>query len=259
MTKIHETAIIAKGAELGKDVEVGAYAVIDEHVKIDDGTIISPHTHITGYTTIGKDCEIYTGAVLGQPAQDRRYKRGMISYLDIGDRNIIRECVTLHLAVGEGERTIIGNENMFMAYSHIGHNCIVGNNICLANSVGVSGGCKIGDRAVIGGLTGVHQNVSIGKMVMIGGLGRISYDIPPFVIHGEGVYGVNAVGLRRAGISAETRLIVKRMIRSVFGNTNNLTKTIEDLRSTLPDIPEVNEFLDFVSLSGRCGRQLERK
>jgi len=259
MTKIHSTAIIAPGAELAADVEVGAYAVIDEHVKIGAGTIVSPHVHITGYTTIGEECQIFTGAVLGQPAQDRRYKNGMKSFLEIGDRNIIRECVTLHSAVGEGEKTIIGNENMFMAYSHIGHNCVIGSNICFTNSVGVSGGCVIGDRAVIGGLTGVHQNVKIGRMAMIGGLGRISYDVPPFVIHGEGVYGVNAVGLRRANVPPDVRLVIKNMIRAVFGNTGNLKETVAQLRQTLPDIPEVNEFLDFVSLSGRCGRQLERK
>ena len=259
MNKIHSTAIIAPGVELAENIEIGAYAVIDEHVKIGAGTIISPHVHITGYTTIGEENCIYTGAVLGQPAQDRRYKRDMKSFLEIGDRNIIRECVTLHAAVGEGEKTVIGNENMFMAYSHIGHNCIIGNNICFTNSVGVSGGCVIGDRAVIGGLTGVHQNVSIGRMAMVGGLGRISYDIPPFVIHGEGVYGVNAVGLRRAEVPSDVRLIIKTMIRSVFGNTSNLQETVQHLRETLPNIPEVNEFLDFVSLSGRRGRQLERK
>jgi UDP-N-acetylglucosamine acyltransferase len=258
MTKIHATAIIEKGAELGNNVEVGAYSVIDKNVKIGDGTIISPHVHITGYTTIGKDCAIYTGAVIGQPAQDKRYVSGMVSYLEIGDRNIIRECVTMNLAVGDGEKTIIGNENMFMAYSHIGHNCRVGNNVCLANAVGVSGGCQIDDRAVIGGITGLHQNVRIGRLAMVGGLGRISYDVPPFVIHHDDVYGVNAVGLRRADISADTRLLVKRMIRAVFSNTNNLCDTIVELRETMPQIPEVNEFLDFVSKSGRKGRQLEK-
>ena len=160
--QIHPTAIVDAGAELGVDVTVGPYTIIGPQVRIGSRTVIGPHVHITGATTIGEDCTIHTSAVLGEPPQDRGYRRE-VSYLNIGNRNIIREFVTMHLAVGEGKMTALGDDNMIMAYSHIGHNCVVGNSVYMANYVGVSGYCKIEDRVVIGGITGLHQFVHVGN------------------------------------------------------------------------------------------------
>ena len=123
---IHPTAIVDSKAELGTDVVIGPYSIIDAHVVIGDRVVIGPHVHITGHTTIGEDCAIHTGVVLGGPPQDRKYAQE-VSYLRVGHRNIIREFVTMHLAVGEGNATVIGDDNMLMAYAHIAHNCVVGN------------------------------------------------------------------------------------------------------------------------------------
>lgn len=259
--KIHPTAIVDPGAELGADVEVGPYSVIDANVVVGARTIIGPHVHLTGYTTIGEDCSIYSGAVLGQPPQDRKYRSGTVSYLKIGNRNIIREFVTMHLAVGEGNTTIIGDDNMLMACCHVGHNCVLGNNICMANYVGISGGCHIDDRVVFGGNSGIHQNVHIGRLVMVGGFCKVTHDVPPFVIIDGGsaarLYGLNSVGLRRAGFAAETRSLLKQAFRIVCHEQHNLTSALAEAKSTVPLTPEVLEFLQFLERSGRSGRHLD--
>ena len=132
---IHPTAIVDPGAELGQGVEIGPYSVIAAHVTIGARTKIGPHVHITGHTSIGDDCVIHTGTVLGEAPQDLKY-RHEVTYLKIGHRNVLREFVTMHLAVGEGKSTVIGDDNMFMAYCHVGHNCVVGNSVCASNYVG---------------------------------------------------------------------------------------------------------------------------
>lgn len=257
---IHPTAIIDPGAELGADVEVGPYSVIDANVVVGARTVIGPHVHLTGNTTIGEDCVIHTGAVLGEPPQDRRYRRGVTSYLTIGHRNIIREFVTMHLAVGEGNSTIIGDDNMIMAYCHIGHNCQIGNNVCMANYVGISGGCRIDDRVVLGGISGIHQNVHIGRLVMVGGYCKVTHDVPPFVIIDgppSRLYGLNSVGLRRAGFSSDLRGHLKQAFRIVCHGQRNLTMVLAEARAVVPLVPEVDEFLQFMEQSGRSGRHLD--
>lgn len=258
--KIHPTAIVHPEAELGTDVEVGPYSVIDATVEVGSRTVIGPYVHLTGNTTIGEDCAIHSGAVLGEPPQDRKFRRGQQTYLKIGHRNIIREFVTMHVAVGDGNATIIGDDNMLMAYCHIGHNCVIGNNICMANYVGISGGCRIDDRVVLGGISGIHQNVHIGRLVMVGGYCKVTHDVPPFVIIDgppSRLYGLNSVGLRRAGLTTEVRGYLKKTFRMVCHTQRNLTFALAEARQSVPLIPEVNEFLDFLERSGRSGRHLE--
>lgn len=258
---IHPTAIVEPGAELGAGVTVGPYTIIGPHVVIGARTAIGPHVHITGHTSIGEDCAIRTGAVLGEPPQDYKY-HDEVSYITVGDRNTIREYVTIHLAVGEGNRTVVGHDNMIMAYCHIGHNCIVGNHVCMANYVGLSGGCHVEDRVVLGGMAGLHQHVHVGRMAMIGGNAKVTHDIPPFVISdgpNGSLYGLNAVGLRRAGMSAELRAALKRAFRLLFHEHRNLSDVLLLARQELPPLPEVEEFLHFVERSGRCGRHLDPK
>ncbi len=257
---IHPTAIVDPRAELGADVIVGPYTVIDANVTVGTRTTIGPHVHLTGYTTIGEDCTIHTGTVLGQPPQDRKYKLGMISYLRVGHRNILREYVTMHLAVGEGNATVVGDDNMFMAYCHLGHNCVIGNRVCAANYVGLSGGCRIDDGVVLGGMSGLHQNVHIGRLVMVGGYCKVHHDIPPFVmVDGPParLYGLNVIGLRRAGISSDARAALKQAYRMIFHENHNLSATLEAVRQEVAISPEVEEFLQFVERSGRSGRHLE--
>ncbi|MHB9131720.1 MAG: acyl-ACP--UDP-N-acetylglucosamine O-acyltransferase [Armatimonadota bacterium] len=256
---IHPTAIVDPGAKLGTDVVIGPYSVIDGHVEIGDRTVIGSHVRLTGNTSVGNDCSIHTGAALGEPPQDRRY-RNEVSYLKIGHRNTIREYVTLHLAVGEGNATIIGDDNLFMACSHVGHNCVIGNNVCVSNYVGLSGGCRIDDRVVIGGMAGVHQYVHVGRLVMIGGYSRITHDIPPFVMtsgQSAKLYGLNTVGLRRAGFSSELRIQLKQAFRMLCYETQLLNEALGVAREALPPLPEIVEFLDFMERSGRAGRHLD--
>ena len=256
---IHPTAIIDPGAELGDGVVVGPYSIIDAHVVIGHRTVIGPHTRITGHTTIGDDCTIFTGAVLGEPPQDRKYRQE-VSFLRIGDRNIVREYVTIHLAVGEQNATVIGDDNMFMACSHVGHNCTIGSHVYMANYVGLSGGCRIDDRVVLGGMSGLHQFVHVGRLTMVGGYCKVAHDIPPFVIV-DGppakLYGLNSVGLRRANFSPELRAHLKHAFRLVCYSKRNLTEALSEARQTLPSLPELDEFLNFIERSGRSGRHLD--
>ena len=259
--KIHPTAIVDPGAELGADVKIGAYTIIDDGVVLGDRVTVGPHVRITGHTTLGDDCEVFTGAVLGEPPQDHKY-HNELSYLTIGKRNVIREFVTMHLAVGEGSATVIGDDGMFMAYAHIGHNCVIGNNVTACNYVGLSGGCQIDDRVVLGGMSGLHQFVHIGRMVMVGGYCKVNHDIPPFVIV-DGppmkIYGLNSVGLRRAGFSAELRTSLKQAFRLLCADKGSLVDAIACVRQEQPDLPEIAEFVSFVERSGRSGRHLDPK
>ncbi|MHB9025386.1 MAG: acyl-ACP--UDP-N-acetylglucosamine O-acyltransferase [Armatimonadota bacterium] len=256
---IHPTAIVDPQAELGADVTVGPYSIIDAHVAVGARTVIGPHVRLTGYTTIGEDCRIYTSAVLGEPPQDLKYK-DEVTYLKIGHRNVIREFVTMHLAVHEGNATVVGDDNMFMAYSHVGHNCVIGSHIYMANYVGLSGGCQIDDRVVLGGMSGLHQFVHIGRMAMVGGYCKVAHDIPPFVmVDGPPakLYGLNIVGLKRAGFSAELRALLKQAFRMLCFEKRGLTDALAAARESLPPLPEIEEFMAFMERSGRTGRHLD--
>jgi len=259
--KIHPTAIVDPGAELGADVEIGAYTIVDGDVVLGDRVRVGPHVRITGHTTLGDDCEVFTGAVLGEPPQDHKY-HNELSYLTVGKRNVIREFVTMHLAVGEGNATMIGDDSMFMAYAHVGHNCLIGSNVTACNYVGLSGGCRIDDRVILSGMSGLHQFVHIGRMAMIGGYCKVNNDIPPFVLV-DGppmkIYGLNSVGLRRAGFSAELRTSLKQAFRLLCLENGSLIDAVARIRADHPDQPELEEFIRFMERSGRSGRHLDPK
>jgi len=200
--RIHPTAVIDPSAELAEDVTVGPYCAIGKNVIIGRGTRLESHVVIEQDTTLGEACQVRQGAVLGGPPQDHKYK-GERSYLILGDRNIVREFATLHRATGEEAATRIGDDNMIMAYCHVGHNALLGNGIIMANQVGISGYCLVEDRVVFGGMVGVHQFVRIGKLAMIGGMSKVVQDVPPFMTadgRPNQVVGMNVLGLRRAGI-----------------------------------------------------------
>jgi UDP-N-acetylglucosamine acyltransferase len=258
VTLIHPTAIVDPHAELGADVEVGPYSVIDGSVRIGARTVIGAHVRLTGFTTLGEDCRIHTGAALGDAPQDTKF-HGEESYVRVGDRTIIREYVTIHVAVGEGNATTVGNDCMFMACSHIGHNCTVGTNVCAANYVGLSGGCRIDDRAVLGGMAGFHQFVHVGRMAMVGGCSKVNADVPPFTIvdgNPSKSYGLNVVGLRRGGVSTEAMTVLKKVYRLLLSGNRNLQEALMEARA-LPQSAEVTELIDFINRSGRQGRHLD--
>ena len=256
---IHPTAIVDPGAELGDDVLIGPYTIIDRDVVLGNRVKVGPHVRITGHTTIGDDSEIFTSAVLGEAPQDHKY-HNELSRLTIGQRNIIREFVTMHLAVGEGNATIIGDDNMFMACAHVGHNCVIGNHVVVCNYVGLSGGCRIEDRVVLGGMSGLHQFIHIGRMAMVGGYCKVNHDIPPFtIVDGSPMklFGLNTVGLRRAGFSSELRGQLKQAFRLLCHDKGSLTQAIARVRAELPATPEMDEFVLFMERSGRGGRHLD--
>ena len=155
---------------------------------------------------------------------------------------------------------MVGDDNMFMAYAHVGHNSVIGSHVCMCNYVGLSGGCQLDDRVVLGGMSGLHQFVHIGRMAMVGGYCKVAHDIPPFVIV-DGpparIYGLNSVGLKRAGFSTELRNHLKRAFRILCHETGNLTEAIQQIRAELPDMPEIAEFIHFMERSGRSGRHLD--
>ena len=262
MTDIHPSAIVHPRAELGEGVKIGPYCIVEEDVVLGDGTSLASNVFVGRWTTLGKHNEVWPGAVLGGPPQDRKYK-GERSYLRIGDDNVIREFVTLHRASGEECATVVGNDNYLMAYCHLGHNVTVGSHVTMANGVGVSGHVTIEDLANIGGLTGVHQFVRIGKVAMVGGMSRIVRDVPPFMLtegNPANVRDINAVGLRRYGASADARLSLHKACKLLFRSEMGLSHAIEVVRREVPPCEELEYLLQFVDSGrqGRYGRQDQR-
>ncbi|MCP9816538.1 acyl-ACP--UDP-N-acetylglucosamine O-acyltransferase [Synechococcus sp. GreenBA-s] len=203
-TRIHPTAVVDPAAQIDLGVEIGPFAVVGPDVRIGAGSRIGPHVVLDGRVSLGRGNRIFPGACIGAEPQDLKYN-GAPTEVVIGDDNSIRECVTINRATHDGEQTRIGNGNLLMAYSHLGHNCHLGDRIVIANGVAVAGHVVIGDRAVIGGVLGIHQFVHIGTMAMLGGMSRIDRDVPPFAIvegHPGRLRGLNRIGIKRSGLAA---------------------------------------------------------
>ncbi len=246
--KIHPTAIIYPGAQIAPNVEIGPYAVIGGEVTIGEGTIVHPHVVITGHTVVGKNCEFFQGASIGEAPQDLKYK-GEDTMTILGDGVVIRECATVHRAVGDGNETRIGNNVLMMAYTHVAHNCIVGNNVIMSNCATLAGHVIVEDRAVIGGLTAVHQFTKVGRNCMCGGMSRISQDVPPFVIvagNPAHVSGLNSVGIQRAGISLDVRKELKKAYKILYNSGLSLPDAIDKMEQELDSCEEVEHFMRFL-------------
>ena len=208
---VHPNAFVHPSAELYDGVSIASGAIIGPNVVIDSGTQIGPNAVIEGKTRIGKNNKIFPNVFIGLEPQDLKYK-GASSEVIIGDNNTFRECVTINKATDEGEKTIIGNNNLLMAYTHIGHNCEIGNGIVLSNSVQVAGHVKVEDNAIIGGCLGIHQFVHVGYLAMIGGMTRVDRDVPPFCLaegHPGRLRGLNRVGIKRSGLMANKEFDLK--------------------------------------------------
>ena len=214
--KIHPSASVHPNAQLHEGVIVGQGAIIGPEVIIGPGTSVGPNSVIDGKTTLGKNNKIFPNVFLGLEPQDLKYK-GANTELIIGDDNTFRECVTINKATNQGEKTIVGNNNLMMAYSHIGHNCEIGNNVILSNSVQVAGHVIIEDSAIVGGCLGIHQFVHIGYLSMIGGMTRVTRDVPPFCL-AEGspgrLRGLNKVGIKRSGLIEKNNLNLKLLMKT---------------------------------------------
>ena len=203
--QVHPAAVVDPRAELASGVIVGPGAVIGPDVKIGPDTWIGPHVVLDGRLTLGANNRVFPGACLGLEPQDLKY-RGAPTEVVIGDANTIREYVTINRATEEGEQTRIGDQNLLMAYCHLGHNCELGNGIVMSNGIQVAGHVVVEDRAVIGGCLGIHQFVHIGSLAMVGGMTRVDRDVPPYCLaegHPGRLRGLNRVGLRRSGLKTQ--------------------------------------------------------
>ena len=252
---IHKTAIVHPEARLGRGVVVGPYSIIEKNVTISDHCRIGSSCVIQGHTAIGKDCQFFTGAVIGSLPQDKKYNGNGAIYLLIGDNNIFREYVTVNPGTPEGGgKTVIGSNNLFMAYSHIAHDCVIGNNCVMANNGTLAGHVTLEDMAVVGGLTAVHQFVRLGRLSIIGGCSKVVQDIPPFSMcdgHPAKVYSLNSVGLRRAKISSEALQVLRRAFKLLFHSGLSRTHALEIIETELPSCPEIEHLIFFTKTSKR--------
>ncbi|MFH0826810.1 MAG: acyl-ACP--UDP-N-acetylglucosamine O-acyltransferase [Candidatus Omnitrophota bacterium] len=251
--KIHPSAIISKKAKLDSDVSVGPFAVIGENVSIGKGTVVGAHCLIDGRTTIGKNCQIFSGAVVGSRPQDLKYKGGKV-YLEIGDENIIREYCTFNPGTHEGGKTVIGNNNLFMAYSHIAHDCVIGHHCVIANNGTCAGYVTIEDKAVIGGIVAIHQFVRIGTLSIIGGCSKVVSDIPPFSTcdgHPAAIYGLNRVGLKRHNVAKESIDQLHHAFKILFNQGLTLKHGLEKAQKEVKQTKEVIYLLSFIKSSQR--------
>lgn len=251
---IHPTAIIDKTVELGENVKVGAYAIIKGEVRIGDNTKIGEHAYIQGITEIGKNNKIYPFASIGSDPQDLKYN-GEPTKLIIGDNNIFREFVTINRGtVGGKGITKIGNNNLFMAYSHVAHDCEVKNYVILANNATLAGHITVENYAIIGGLSAVHQFCKIGEYAMIAGKTGVAKDIPPFMLASgqrAKLYGPNLIGLRRHGFSEERIKIIRKVYNLLFKRKEGFRETCEMLEKKYSDNDDVMKILNFIKNSER--------
>lgn len=261
MTKqaIHSTAIISPKAEIGVDVEIGPYSVISDNATIGDGCRLGPHVTIMEYARLGAGCEVHSGAVLGDTPQDLGFK-GVESFVEIGDKCVIRECVTIHRGTEEGTVTKVGSGCFLMACAHVAHNCTLGNNVIMANCSVLAGHVHIGERVFLSGGTAVHQFVRIGRLSMLGGNSACSKDVPPFCTVEpcglNGVKGLNVVGMRRSGMDAAQRQDVKRAFKLLYASGLNVQQALEQIDLLESDVArEMSEFVR-TSKRGICGSAL---
>jgi len=252
---IHPTALVDSKAEIDDGVEIGPYCVIEKGVSISEGSRIGPHVIIREGTEIGKGCQIFQFASIGEAPQFLGYK-GEKTSLQIGHHNIIREFATLHRGtVKGGGKTVIGNDNFFMAYSHVAHDCQIGNQVVMANGATLGGHILIEDYAIIGGLAAVHQFCRIGTHAILSGLTGVSQDVPPYMMAAGSrarLYGLNTVGLKRHQFSEQTIRALKKAYRIIFRSGLTLEKAVKAVKEDdISLIKEVRHLLDFIQYSKR--------
>ena len=256
---IHDFADVSPKADLGKGVCVGSGAVIGPDVIVGPNTWIGPNVIIAGKVKIGSNNKIFPGACIGLEPQDLKYKGDPTDVL-IGDNNTLRECVTINRATFEGEKTTVGNQNLLMAYSHLGHNCEIGNNVVIANSVQIAGHVLVEDRAVIGGCLGIHQFVHIGYLAMVGGMTRVDRDVPPFCLaegHPGRLRGLNRVGIKRSGLMENKDFDLKILQSTwnlLFKSNNVMSEALDIARKSQLDISST-KLCDFLKNSISKGRR----
>ncbi len=251
--QIHPSAIVSPKAKLAAGVTVGPFSVISDNVSIGADTKVGAHCVIEGNTNIGGGCEIFTGAVVGSRPQDLKFK-GEKVFLEIGNNNIIREYCTLNPGTKEGAKTIVGDNNLLMAYSHIAHDCRVGSGCVLANNCTLAGHVTIEDGVVIGGIVAIHQFVRVGRLSITGGCSKVVQDIPPFSTcdgHPARVYGLNLIGLRRKGISNASIKQLDQAFKMIFNSGLSVKHAVERVEKELDKSEEITYLVNFAKNSER--------
>jgi UDP-N-acetylglucosamine acyltransferase len=250
---ISKSAIIGKKAQIGKNVQIGNFTTIDDDVVIGENTRIGNYVYIQNGARIGENCQIHASAVLAGNPQDYKFK-GEYTTLEIGNNTIIREFVTINRGTASKGKTVIGNDNLIMANSHIGHDCVIGDHCVIGFNVGMAGEVIVSDWANISGLTGIHQFSRIGAHAMVGGLSKIVKDVPPYVIAARDPLtyeGINSIGLNRRGFESVKINELKEIYRVIFQERRNLTLALEFIETHFEKTFERDEIVRFIRNSAR--------
>ena len=261
-SNIHSTAIVSKSAQIADDVQIGPYSVIGPNVKIGSGTWVGPHVVVEGYTTIGTKNRLFQFSSIGSAPQDLKYK-GEPTLLNIGNSNIIREYVTIQPGTIQANgKTVVGNGNLFMASSHVGHDSVVGNSNVFANNVALAGHVTIQNKVIIGGMVGIHQFCTIGDNAMLSGGSMVVKDIPPYCIaQGDRakLRGLNTIGLQRSGFSKEQITDIRKVYRNLFKSSGNMSERIASVPKDLANLSHISTLIEFIKSSQRgiCSAEKE--
>ena len=250
---ISPLASIHPDAKIGEGVEIGPFVTIDRDVEIGDGCIIDASATICQYTKLGKNCHVFPSAVIGAVPQDLKF-HGEVTWTLIGDNNVLREFVTVHRGTFSKGQTVIGNNNLIMAYCHVAHDCVLHNHIIMSNTTQLAGEVEVDDFAIIGGGTLVHQFSHIGSHVMVQGGSRINKDVPPYVIAARepiAYCGVNSVGLNRRGFTPEQIHTIQEVYRMIFQGGMNTTQAVAKIETEMPESAERDTIIHFVKASTR--------
>ncbi|WP_448178333.1 acyl-ACP--UDP-N-acetylglucosamine O-acyltransferase [Serratia marcescens] len=251
---IHPSAIVEEGAVIGANVHIGPFCYVGSQVEIGAGTVLKSHVVVNGITKIGCDNQIYQFASIGEVNQDLKYA-GEPTRVEVGDRNRIRESVTIHRGTAQGTGlTKVGHDNLLMVNVHIAHDCVVGNACVLANNATLAGHVEIDDHAIIGGMTAIHQFCIIGAHVMVGGCSGVAQDVPPFVIaqgNHATPFGVNAVGLKRRGFDKDEMQAIRNAYKILYRSEKTLDEAKAEIEALAKEQPVVQQYLDFFTRSTR--------
>ena len=253
MSKIHSTAIIEDGAQIGDECKIGPYCVIGPNVTLGSGCNLHSHVVINGRTEIGEGNEFYPFCSIGLRTQDLKWEDGGAG-TEIGSNNTFREYVTVHSATGDGDVTVIGSHNNLLAYTHVAHDCRLGDHIIMSNVGTLAGHVIVEDRAIIGGLAAVHQFCRIGTMSIIGGCSKVVQDVPPYMMadgNPASTRALNKEGLKRNNITDETQSALKQAYKILFRENLTMAVAAEKVRSEVADSPQLDHLLSFVESSER--------